>query len=473
MLRYRAIVVFLLMLFIGVGASHLVAQNGDCPAAIKQALESANQFCSAVGRNQVCYGNTLISASNWEGAPLPHFGQPGNLVNAADIASLVTAPFDIATQNWGVAVMRLQANIPDTLPGQNVTFVVFGDVELQNEVAPGQIVVPNGLSGTALSNPNLRAGPGTDWNVVGSLKAGDKLSVIGKDATGDWLQIVNQSQTRWVATRFVQLEGDASKLDVIDPKNKSQLLYQAPMQAFVVKTRFNDTKCDAVPTGGMMIQSPEHLTVNFLANGIEMAVGSTALLRVDDSNGSLHVATLAGSVGVKSANATQNVEPGYALDVQKDQAPVEPKRYEYDDVRDLPVKLLPENVNTPPPDGTEVSVSVCDVKNNSVLRLPISGDKPIIFGEPLGGVDADAAKAVRDNSVVSLTVNGVAVQPWSISDPYESTSSVNLNSGQQTGKATLQKWWFVLPHPKPGRYNAEMTWTYNGTKTFNCSITVR
>jgi len=472
MRRFRIAVYSLLLLLISVGVTHLAAQSGACPEAIQQALQSANQFCANAGRNQVCYGNTLISATNWEGAPLPDFGQPGQLVNAADVASLVTAPFDLATKNWGVAVMRLQANIPDTLPGQNVTFVVFGDVQLQNEVAPGQIVAANGLSGTALSNPNLRAGPGTDWNVVGSLKVGDKLSVIGKDATGDWLQIVNQSQTRWVATKFVQLDGDASTLNVIDPKDKNQLLYQAPMQAFIVKNRVNQTSCEAVPNGGMMIQSPQHLTVNFLANGIEMSVGSTALLRVDDAQG-LHVATLAGNVGVKSASTTQSVEPGYALDVNKDQAPTEPKRYQYDDVRDLPLSILPDYVPAPPPDGNEISISVCDVKNNGTVRLPIAGDKPIIFGEPLGGVDADAAKAVRDGSVVNVTVNGVAVQPWSISDPYESTASTNLNSGQQTGKATLQKWYFVLPHPKPGRYNAEMTWAYRTIKTFNCSFTVR
>jgi len=222
-----------------------------------------------------------------------------------------------------------------------------------------------------------------------------------------------------------------------------------------------------------MIQAPQHLTVNFLANGIEMSVGSTALLRVDDSNNTLHVATLAGNVGIKSANSEQHIEPGYTLDVQKGQAPVEPKRYQYDEVRDLPITLLPEAVNAPPPDGTEVSVSICDVNNNRVYRQIVSADKPIIFGEALGGTTAEAAQAVRNGSVVKVTVDGLDVQPWSISDPYESSSSVDLKNRQQTGQATLQKWWFVLPHPKPGRYNAQMTWTYNGTKTFNCSITVK
>ena len=30
--------------------------------------------------------------------------------------------------------MKLQANLPDSLPGQNVTFLMFGDVQIQNAV---------------------------------------------------------------------------------------------------------------------------------------------------------------------------------------------------------------------------------------------------------------------------------------------------------------------------------------------------
>jgi len=33
--------------------------------------------------------------------------------------------------------MRVQANLPDMLPGQNVTFLMFGDVEIINQVTPG------------------------------------------------------------------------------------------------------------------------------------------------------------------------------------------------------------------------------------------------------------------------------------------------------------------------------------------------
>ena len=37
-----------------------------------------------------------------------------------------------STGAWGVALMRIQANLPDTLPGQNVTMLIFGDVQIQN-----------------------------------------------------------------------------------------------------------------------------------------------------------------------------------------------------------------------------------------------------------------------------------------------------------------------------------------------------
>jgi hypothetical protein len=41
---------------------------------------------------------------------------------------------DETSSTWGVVMMRLQANLPDTLPGQNVTFLLFGDVELTSAV---------------------------------------------------------------------------------------------------------------------------------------------------------------------------------------------------------------------------------------------------------------------------------------------------------------------------------------------------
>jgi hypothetical protein len=45
---------------------------------------------------------------------------------------LYASPLDMINDLWGVAVLKLQANMPGTVPGQNVTFLVFGDTSIEN-----------------------------------------------------------------------------------------------------------------------------------------------------------------------------------------------------------------------------------------------------------------------------------------------------------------------------------------------------
>src|SRR5690606_24390666 len=50
---------------------------------------------------------------------------------------------------WGVSLLKAQANLPDTLPGQNVTFLLYGGAALDNATARMEGVILNtGLSGT-------------------------------------------------------------------------------------------------------------------------------------------------------------------------------------------------------------------------------------------------------------------------------------------------------------------------------------
>jgi hypothetical protein len=467
-MNMRAAIVIGLLLTVGV--TPIAAQSSQCPEQVAQALNSA-AICSGLGRNEACYGNALVSAVDWQGAEVASFESPGNRASILDVASLTTAPFDSQNRVWGVAVLALQANIPNTLPGQNVTFVVFGDVQLQNDVEPGEIVVPNALSGISTSNPNLRAGPGTNFQVVGALQADEPVLIIGRNEAADWLQIVDRGETRWVAARFIAVDGDPTTLEALAPA-ATPVLYRAPMQAFRITSRPGSASCEEVPEGGMLVQSPQGATVNFLVNGIEMQVGSTALLRYEAEVGSLAVATLAGSVGVKSGDVEQSVEPGFSLNAAEGSPPTEPERYDYDSVRGLPVTLLPETVNVPPPDGTEVSIFECHF-GRGFLSTPIAADKPIIFSEAFGSPTPEGAARIRQNSIITLTLNGEAINLWGISDPYESETSLEASSGSERGRAILQDWWFVLPRPQPGRYQADLRWNNAGRiETYQCGITV-
>jgi TolB protein len=56
---------------------------------------------------------------------------------------------------------------------------------------------------------NVRAGPGTAYPIVGGLSLDDSVEVVGKDAAGDWLQIVcpaGEGQG-WIAAAYADLTG--------------------------------------------------------------------------------------------------------------------------------------------------------------------------------------------------------------------------------------------------------------------------
>jgi hypothetical protein len=124
------------LLTIAIAASS--AQSLNCPEIVNQALEAAEGFCSELGRNQACYGNIQLTAQPQANVSSFNFSTTGDIVNAGDIYSLDLSPLDVNSGNWGVALMSLQADIPNTLPGQNITFILFGDVELMTAASEGQ-----------------------------------------------------------------------------------------------------------------------------------------------------------------------------------------------------------------------------------------------------------------------------------------------------------------------------------------------
>lgn len=112
----------------------VLAQN-SCPAIVQTALDAADQLCANTGRNQACYGHVALNAVAQPTAADFKFEQVGDVVDVSTIQSLRLNPMDVAADTWGVVLMRLQANLPDSLPGQNVTFLLFGDVEITNAVS--------------------------------------------------------------------------------------------------------------------------------------------------------------------------------------------------------------------------------------------------------------------------------------------------------------------------------------------------
>lgn len=133
----------LMVIFMGFTSVAVSQENSEsdhtCPAVVETALAAADAYCSATGRNQVCYGHISLQAEPRTNVATFRFENEGDIEDVINVHSLRLMPMDETAGTWGVALMRLQANLPDTLPGQNVTFVLFGDVEITNAVTDEQL----------------------------------------------------------------------------------------------------------------------------------------------------------------------------------------------------------------------------------------------------------------------------------------------------------------------------------------------
>src|SRR5215470_6617299 len=91
----------------------------NCSELVQTALEATNNVCDATSRNSACYGHVKLQAEPQPGFGPFKFDAAGDKVSVAHLNSLSLSPMDMTTGTWGVALLRLQADIPDDKP-QNV-----------------------------------------------------------------------------------------------------------------------------------------------------------------------------------------------------------------------------------------------------------------------------------------------------------------------------------------------------------------
>lgn len=116
----------------------VAAQSSTCPDIVEAAMNAVDELCADTGRNQACYGNVQLSAEPQSGASDFRFESVGDIADLSELSILELSPMDTDAGVWGVALMQVQADIPDTLPGQNVTFILFGDVTIENAAGDDQ-----------------------------------------------------------------------------------------------------------------------------------------------------------------------------------------------------------------------------------------------------------------------------------------------------------------------------------------------
>lgn len=295
-------IMFVFLVFI-IAPAQILAQSGVCPDIVAAALDSAEEYCLNTGRNTLCYGNLSGEATPQDGVESFQFEQVGDVVSLNDLAMLELAPMDTDNGTWGVALMQLQANLPDTIPGQNVTFLIFGDVSLENATETGAV-----LETTIGTRGRLRSAPNSDnnQNVIGAIDPTTPVVAYGRDESGRWVRIRYDMGGAWISTDILSNRSNVPDLPVVDVDAPPP---PTPMQAFYFKTGVGDKPCVEAPDSGMLIQTPEGSRgVTFTANGVEIGLGSSAYLRFGE--GELKMSVVEGTGYVTAMGVTQPVPEG-------------------------------------------------------------------------------------------------------------------------------------------------------------------
>jgi len=114
----------------GAETSTAIAEhNSACQNLIQRAIQVSGDFCNQIGAEKVCYGNITLQAELQPDAN-QRFSERGDTIDISLLRRLSASPLDLDNNQWGIAIFKVLANLPRSLPGQLVTMIVFGNTSL-------------------------------------------------------------------------------------------------------------------------------------------------------------------------------------------------------------------------------------------------------------------------------------------------------------------------------------------------------
>src|SRR5215468_7413079 len=165
-MRYVPFFFWLLLSSFAFLPANRASATDSCSLLVNSALDVTHQLCNGTPSNQVCYGHHQVEAEPQPGFGPFRFAQVGDKLDVVGLQSLRLSPMSTTTDNWGVAWMNVEANLPGTKSVQDVTFLVLGDVQIINQVRGTK---PIEATVVTVRNVNIRQAPTLNANVLGTL----------------------------------------------------------------------------------------------------------------------------------------------------------------------------------------------------------------------------------------------------------------------------------------------------------------
>jgi uncharacterized protein YraI len=328
--------------------ARVIAQ--ECSEFVQTALATVEQACTGMARNQACYGNVDLTATGQPDASNFQFATVGDITDVAAIQSMQLSGYDPENGIWGVVMMQVQADIPNTLPGQNVTVLLFGDVTVRNAASSVAEQTPPEQEQTvrASSDVNVRAFPSTAGTIIGTISPNVSIIATGRSEDSQWIRVRFGAETGWISAQLLSSEFNINDLVVV---TRPEAPLTTPMQAFYLTSGIGRPSCNQVPDDGMLVQTPEGVaSINLFVNEVSVQMGSTVYFSINDE-GDMDIAPIKGSARITTDEGETTIIEGGFVEVPLDEeflpdgAPSDPQSYLGDeDIEDLPFEALEEEI---------------------------------------------------------------------------------------------------------------------------------
>ena len=418
--KILGLTVLLVAMVIPLSTTHTILSEGySCPEMVTQAMTATTEVCDGAGRNQACYGHVQLAAEPQVGVSHFVFSQSGDVANVFDIQSLRLSAMNADAGVWGVALMRLQASLPEAAPKKNITLLMFGEVEIENAVESTPLADVTVRSSQTI---NVRLLPSSEATIVTTAAPQTALLATGRNGDSSWLRVkVADGRAGWVYAPLVSSTDDLETLSVVEPAS----IYYSPMQAFYFQSGVDDAACPEAPNSGVLIQTPEGVgKVTFLINEVDIQLGSTVFFEAQ-TGGEMTVSVVEGSATVTTGGVSYQAVAGTQIGVPLDEEmkpsgpPSMPRAYEMSTVAALPVQYLPRVV--------EIASPLTPTELVEYLESPESG---VVPGTTEGTTPNGEEEVVGEDGVVSSTEGGGWVTAPGLDDAVPPGQGGDIPPGQ-------------------------------------------
>ncbi|MEQ8677879.1 MAG: SH3 domain-containing protein [Aggregatilineales bacterium] len=119
-------------------------------------------------------------------------------------------------------------------PAQNLTTENAGAEQPVQQQSAAPVATGQGISGSTRAIVNLRGGPGTNFDVISTVQAGQTVVFVGRNQSSTWLQtLVSGGTMGWLSYTFVNVDGNVTNLPVVGagaplPQTQTTTAEQAP-----------------------------------------------------------------------------------------------------------------------------------------------------------------------------------------------------------------------------------------------------